>query len=205
MENATEALKLGASILIFVLALMISINAFTEARQTSQIVLEYNDREYDLKYEDRYIEDNGTTERVVSAEAIVTAIYKSYTENYKIAIKDSDIERLYGKSNNGSYSFEHINYIDLRKESLASLNQRRQFIQGILYGSNSFGTNKDNIIKEYKNLGIQFTTDGIYNIIKGRKYVEKLGVYYEQDTYDNVNTPIANFDKKRIITYDRKY
>ena len=94
MENATEALKLGASILIFVLALMISINAFTEARQTSQIVLEYNDREYDLKYEDRYIEDNGTTERVVSAEAIVTAIYKSYTENYKIAIKDSDIERI---------------------------------------------------------------------------------------------------------------
>ena len=88
---------------------------------------------------------------------------------------------------------------------MASLNQRRQFIQGILYGSNSFGTNKDNIIKEYKNLGIQFTTDGIYNIIKGRKYVEKLGVYYEQDTYDNVNTPIANFDKKRIITYDRKY
>lgn len=205
MENATEALKLGASILIFVLALMISINAFTEARQTSQIVLEYNDREYDLKYEDRYIEDNGTTERVVSAEAIVTAIYKSYTENYKIVINDSEIERLYGKSSNGSYTFEPINYIDLRKESLASVNQRRQFIQGILYGSNSFGTNKDNIIKEYKNLGIQFTTDGIYNLIKGRKYDEKLGVYYEQDTYDNVNTPTTNFDKKRIITYDRKY
>ncbi len=205
MENATEALKLGASILIFVLALMISINAFTEARQTSQIVLEYNDREYDLKYEDRYIEDNGTTERVVSAEAIVTAIYKSYTENYKIVIEDPDIERLYRKSNNGSYSFEPINYIDLRKESLASVNQKRQFLQGILYGENSFGIDKDNIRKEYKNLGIQFTTDGIYNKIKGKKYTEKLGVYYEQDTYDNVNTPTANFDKKRIITYERKY
>lgn len=201
MENATDALKMGAGILIFVLALIISINAFTEARQTSQTVLEYNDREYDLKYEDRYIEENGTTERVVSAEAIVTAIYKSYTENYKIAFDQPNIV-LY-KKRDSSYIWRDINYIDLRKESLASVRQRREFIQGILYGLKSFGntTEQNAKKKEYENLGIQFTVNGIYDQIKTEKYTEKLGVYYEQDTYDDVNTPTANFDQKRIITY----
>lgn len=204
MENAADALKLGASILIFVLALTISINAFTEARQTSQLILDYNDREYDLSYEERYVENNGTTERVVSAESIIPAIYKSYTENYKIVFKNLSGNKLYEKRNS-SYEWQDINYIDLRKESLASVYQRKQFIQGILYGSNSFEiTERDKIIKEYNTLGIRFTSNGIYDIIKSKKFTEKFGVYYEQDTYDGVsNTPTANYDKKRIITYEQ--
>ena len=50
MENAADALKIAASVLIFVLALSISINAFSQARVASQTVLEYSDREYDYTY-----------------------------------------------------------------------------------------------------------------------------------------------------------
>ena len=47
MENAAEALQMAAAVLIFVLALSLSINAFGEARVASQTILEYSDREYD--------------------------------------------------------------------------------------------------------------------------------------------------------------
>lgn len=196
MENAADALKMAAAVLIFVLALSISINAFTEVRQTSQIILDYKDREYD----NEYIGENETeTERIVSTESIVPTIYKAYTENYKIVF-DNDNTVLYQKRDS-SYNWEGINYIDLRKESIASTYKRRQFIQAILYGTKSFGTEENDIKKEYENLGIRFTSDGIYDKIKGKQYVEKLGVYYEEDTYDADNTPTANKTKKRIITY----
>lgn len=83
MENAVEALKMAAAVLIFVVALSISINAFGEARKTSQTILDNQDREYDYTY----VEDNGTTQRIVGAETIVPSIYKAYKENYKIVFQ----------------------------------------------------------------------------------------------------------------------
>ena len=90
MENATEALKMGAAVLMFVLALSISLNAFGEVRQTSQILLNYKDKEYNYTY----VEGNGSTNRVVSAESIVPSIYKAYKENFKIIFKTSQNEPL---------------------------------------------------------------------------------------------------------------
>ena len=94
MENAAEALKMAAAVLIFVLALSISINSFSEVRQTSQTILNYRDREYDTTY----VEDNGSTERIVGAETIIPTIYKSYKENYKIIFdfESYEFDCLYG-------------------------------------------------------------------------------------------------------------
>ena len=87
MENVTEALQMAFGVLVFVVALSISINAFGEARQTSQIILDARDREYDYSW----VEDNnGSTERIVLAETIIPSIYKAYKENYKIVFKDKD-------------------------------------------------------------------------------------------------------------------
>lgn len=49
MENAIDALKLGAFVLIFVIALSVSITAFSEARIASNVLLEYSDREARLR------------------------------------------------------------------------------------------------------------------------------------------------------------
>ena len=83
MENATDALKMAASLLIFVVALSISINAFSRARQTSQIILDYSDREYDYTYVEENKDQNGNilTERLVGIETIIPNIYKAYSEN----------------------------------------------------------------------------------------------------------------------------
>lgn len=204
MENAADALKMAAAVLIFVMALTISINAFTEVRQTSQIVLDYKDREYSTEY----IGDNETeTERIVSAEAIIPAIYKAYAENYKIVfdfINPND-EELYKRGQDEQNGIS-INYIDLRKEQIASEIQRRQFIQAILYGYNNLSTDSVEVQKikdEYKAKFICLTSSnqGLYQRIINKKFKEELGVYYEEETYAGDNTPTANKNKKRIITY----
>ena len=97
MENATEALKMAANVLIFVLALSISMNAFASVRRTSEIILTYKDREYDYSYV-----TEGENERIVSSETIVPSIYKAYKENYKIVFKTTKIDQskgLYQKKN----------------------------------------------------------------------------------------------------------
>ena len=70
MENAADALKMAAAVLIFVVALSISINAFGQVRLASRTILEYNDKEYNYTY----VEDNGTTKRIVGIESIIPTI-----------------------------------------------------------------------------------------------------------------------------------
>lgn len=67
MENAAEALKMAAAVLIFVLALSISINAFGEVRAASSTILDYKDREYSYTYveENKDSSGNSITERIV--------------------------------------------------------------------------------------------------------------------------------------------
>lgn len=199
MENATDALKMAAAVLIFVLALSISINAFGEARRASQVILDYRDREYDYTYI-----TSGTTQRQVGLETIIPSIYKAYKENYKIIFDIQNINDkngLYSKKNeNGNY--DEINYIDLEKEVLGSDKQKEEFIKAIIYGKDSIS---DEYKKEFSDLGINLKDVGIYARIEGKKVTEKLGVYYQEDMQTGgSNTPDANKTKKRVITYTDK-
>ena len=223
MENAADALKMAAAVLIFVLALSISINAFSEARQATDIILQYNDREYEYTYVEENKDDSGKvlTERLVGIESIIPSIYKAYKENYKIVFDvpdplttNSKIS-LYKKRNAKTGIFEDKNYIDLQREALAGgEEQKRIFIHAILYGKNyenyqKDGTKKEwnDICKEFETLGIKFTnTEGLYNVIGSEKYKEALGVYYQEEVDGNDSTedsemPNASKTKKRIITY----
>ena len=85
MENAAEALKIAAWVLIIVVALSICINSFSQARQTMDAIFSYNDKEYEYTY----VENNGTTERIVGYESIVPTIYRAYKENYKIIFPEN--------------------------------------------------------------------------------------------------------------------
>lgn len=227
MENAADALKMAVAVLIFVLALSISINAFSETRQAIDVILKYNDREYEDTYikEEEIKDDSGNliTERTVGIESIIPNIYKAYKENYKIVFDISDSTTinhkisLYKKrniNNVGTSEWEDRNYIDLQNESLAGgEEQKRIFIHAILYGKNynyeENGTIKawTEIYKEFETLGIKFTnSEGLYNIIKAKKYKESLGVYYQEEVdgsnpTGNIEMPDANKTKKRVITY----
>lgn len=187
MENAADALQMAAFVLIFVLALSISISAFGEARQSAQIILNYQDREYDYTY----VEENGSTQRIVGAETIIPSMYKAYRENYKIVFDTNTIsDGLYQKKGKKVYS------IDLEKEVLGSDAQKEEFIHAILYGADQNTREKFRI-----NLGIELNSEGIYDILRGKSFVEKLGVYYQEEIQGQSNTPDVNKTEKRVITY----
>ena len=220
MENAADALKIAASVLIFVLALSISINAFGEVRMTAQTILDSKDKEYSYTY----VEDNGTTERIVGLESIVPSIYKAYKENYKIVFRDDDSSEdandllgddgLYRVRDSTTGNLVGIYKIDLEEEILGSNTQKEQFIMAILYGSRyaEFNTVKDNF---QQNLGIYLNNQGIYDKIKnnGTGLRENLGIYYQEEVptdggagdpnIPESSVPDANKTTKRVITFTK--
>lgn len=206
MENAAEALKMAAAVLIFVLALSITINSFTETRIAATTILEYKDREYNLDY----VEDNGTTERLVSLESIVPTIYKAYKENYKIIFDSSVlIDGVYQKKDETGI-LQPVNSIDLQNEVLGSDTQKEEFIMALLYGRQyeKFETVRNTF---EKNLKISLNSDGLYARIKSiGKLKESIGIYYQGEEQSNPddeptdsNVPDANKTEKRVITYTK--
>jgi len=193
MENVTDALKMAAGVLIFVLALSISINAFGQARRTAAIILEYGDREYDYTY----VEESETTERTVGVEGIIPSVYKAYKENYKIIFETSLFSDGLYKKRNAEGNWDDIYEIDLEKEVLGNDKQKEQFITAILYGADS-----DTKTAFMTNLGISLNDYGIYDTIKGKKFKESLGIYY-QDSDGTIDESVPNANKitKRVITY----
>lgn len=200
MENATEALKMAAAVLVFVLALSITVSAFGEARQSAQIVLEYKDRDYDY---DTYLNyDVKTTKRIVGAETIIPSIYKAYKENYKIVFKKANGEgmELYKKAKTiNSTETIPICSIDLQKDVLGSDEEKENFIKALLYGSKN-----TQIIEDFAKRGIILQNEDFYGKIEGKTFEESLGVYYQEELEGQSNAPDANLTQKRVITYTEK-
>ena len=189
MENAADALKMAAWVLIFVVALSIIINAFGMARQTTDILISYNDNEY---YTD-YVEQ-GNTERKVGYETIIPAIYRAYKENYKIIFLNNDGTPMYFYENKNTK--EQINYIDLEKQNVGNDTAKEEFIKYIVTGKEI-----NNSQYKFEN-SYDIKNNGLYNQIKGKQFTEYLGVYYQEEIDGNQsNTPDANKTKKRVITY----
>lgn len=226
MENAVEALKMAAAVLIFVLALSISINAFGEARIASKTILDYKDREYDYTYveENKDAEGNVITERLVGLESIVPSIYKAYKENYKIVFEDGIlVDGIYKKNDDSGNTIE-INTIDLQNEVLGNDTQKEQFMMALLYGSDCIKNEKMSSsftdwatvkMRFIQNLGIYLNDEGIYDKINNIKLKESIGIYYQEETPsddgtssggttgENVDVPDANKTIKRVITYTK--
>lgn len=208
MENAAEALKMAAWVLIFVVALSICINLFSESRQTMDAILEYNDKEYDYTYveQNKDLEGNIITERIVGIESIIPTIYRAYKENYKIIFPERDDYVLYTKksvkstSTSNSIVREKIHYIDIEKETTGNDKMKEDFIKYII-----FGTKENQPLNNFPNIIFNGTGDSsLYNKIKDKKFKEYLGVYYQEEAGDSdaSSTPNANKTKKRVITYE---
>lgn len=208
MENAVDALHMAASVLIFVLALTISINAFGQARQTANMLVSYNDREYSYTYVEENKDSSGNvlTERLVGLDSIIPSIYKAYRENYKIVFENSESvldnnEGLYKKRNNETGEYEPVFQIDLENESLAGEEQKLEFLMAIIYGNkiDNFDSVSDRV---RNNSGITLNNEGLYDKINNRKFKEDIGIYYQEEAGGvGEDVPEANKTEKRVITY----
>lgn len=227
MENAADALRIGAWVLIFVLALSVSINALTQAKQAADKIIMYNDREYDYSY---ITGNNANTQRTVSIQTIVPTIYRAYKENYKVILDEDTIKGilphgLYGRWDDVDKEYKPIYYIDLEKEAVSDLKiseddedwltLKEYFIRRILYGNAAklADADKENWCKmqlsriNWSDTKYPINDKGLFGAIKtieiqNKKLIEYLGVYYQEEAEKGATTtPNANKTEKRVITY----
>ena len=219
MENVAEALKMAGEMLLFILALGIGISSFSQARETSDALLRYTDREYVTQYQGM-----GTKQRVVGEETVIPTIYRTYKERFKIYFYEADKSplELYTITNAQTLEETSVNAIDADKPALGQDWQKDNFIMALLYGTNA------NLKDQYGNT-ISFdefeaslnsgysvyhlNPNGIYDIIiKSNQFEEYFGVYYPSQAREgagegtegeeiNVNAQTTSEQKMRVISY----
>ena len=184
MENGVEALKLGSSVLVFVIAITITISTFTMAVQAlNRIFVAQDSIEYVKDAEGNYLNfvrfDGGTRE--VGVETIIPSIYRAYKENYTILFykKNASGEEepfvLYTKANG-----EKVNYIDLEKEVYPNSEKAIESVNKLLY------------------------EEGLYQRLQSTTFIEMLGEYYMDDIGAETSIAEVNKTKKRVISYIQK-
>lgn len=210
-ENIADALKMAGSILLFVMGLSIAILAFSQARESMDIVLSYSDRE-SLSIEGNprfyYLSKDNDTSRYVGKETIIPAIYRAYKENYKIVFKFPDDYYLFNqevKNAKGLNKEKKISTLDLANQSLSSDLASRQFLNGIIYGDFEYENekSKNDYINKFK---ITPNDISLYQYLTEKestyKIKEYLGTYYIEDVNGTSEVNAVNKTEKRVITYE---
>jgi len=102
MENATQALIIVFSVLVFVMALTVTIVSFNNAKNAADVILYTKD---ETNYYD-YINVSGKADenRIVGLEAIIPTLYNYYNEDYTIVFKK-------GKYNKNDGTFDSWEYL----------------------------------------------------------------------------------------------
>ena len=185
MENATEALKIAFGVLIFVLALSITISVFGEARLAIDRILDNAQKGETFVTDENgnylnYVnfDINGGT-RTVEADTVVSSMYRALKENFVIyfyGIENTSGCNLQYDENKETH--EKIYYIDLSRYTIAA-GKEIEFMDNILSAnSNRF-----------------------YKYLLNKKFTEKLGEYYQNDEQGESDIAEVNKTKKRVIIY----
>lgn len=209
MENAVDALKMAAAVLIFVLALSVSIVAFGQVRQTSDVVLNYKDRETDY-IEGNYYYNAHQSERTVNIETIIPTIYRAYLENYKIIFEGLQKPIYIAKKSNSTkeerYSID--SEYDNKQGDMST--GKQSFLKAIIYGK------QDDMFNLLFSSKVELPSISLYDQLNSADSItEYIGVYYDEELQDEANSnpgyhieddePDANKVEKRIITYKVNY
>ena len=114
MENAVDALMIGFAVLVFTMALSLTIYMFSDAVKTSDLVLHSSDITEFMEYQgfDNFTEAEGSKNRVVGLETVIPTLYKYYKENYTVIFRDASgnfIELYHTKTNTDLWSEGYIN------------------------------------------------------------------------------------------------
>ena len=192
MENAADALKIVFSVLMFILALSLSISSFTLANSSIQAIVDMRDTRANYTY----LTPSDKLTREVGVEAVVPAMYKAYQENFKIVFLNSDgteMQLYYSTDHNGKVRKDEngnkivMTHIDLKDENYASSDEATAHLDFLLSGDATGSAQK------YKNQLIH--PEGLYSYFSGKKFIESLGEYYQGSETDSTKI------KKRVITY----
>ena len=205
MENAVDALKIAFAVIVFSMALSLTVYMFSEARETADAVLHSSDITEFIQYEEA--DYDGDT-RLVGLETIVPTLYKYYKENYTVVFRNSTgymtlyetnmtlpteyLTKYNSSSSNFIYSFDVDEETKRNEPWTGSREEYKKNIDKFLsggvykYPSSATATGYD-----------EYNYPGFIDLYKDAKFIETLGEYaYNSDTADN-----AIEMKKRVIIY----
>lgn len=192
MENAVEALKIAFAVMMFVMALTLSISSFSNANSAVTSIVNMRDRETDYTY----VKPSSSLTRTVGLESIVPSMYRAYSQNMEIYFFDKNGNPLilYYKTNldDGTRiqkdgSDVGINYIDLSLENFESDEEAFSHLDILL------GAIPGEYDGKYKNQLNEAYSKGLYAYLSQFTFEESLGEYTQ-------GTGAASITK-RVITY----
>lgn len=89
MDDAVQALTMAFAVIVFVIALSMSIYLINQARNTAEILVSYSD--LTAFYDNIQLDENNEgTERIVGLDTVVPTLYRYYKENFCVKIYDVD-------------------------------------------------------------------------------------------------------------------
>lgn len=101
MENAVKALEMAFAVMIFIIALSVSMYAFNNAKKTSDIMLYAQDKTNYYEYQGA--KGKTAEDRIVGLETIVPTLYKYYKENYTVLFRQGNYNTETGELSNLKY------------------------------------------------------------------------------------------------------
>lgn len=172
MENAAEALKMAAFVLLFVLALSIAVLTLTQARQTSQAILYTKDQTNYYSYieADKFVSSGKyQTSRKVGIDSIIPTLYRYSKEKFRIEFVGLSQE-LYRSKKDGTkmYSLDLDEEMANQEDWQGSQQMIKKHIDDIV----------SSVMMNYKN----------------RTFLEEIGIIEN-------TTEAQNIQEKRVIRY----
>ena len=194
MENAVEALKMAGFMLLFIIALSITMITLTQAKTTADSLVKNQDRQQSYQYIEVTGDLSKSLSRTVTLADIIPTLYRYAQEDYAVHFYTSSGSPLYiyesGQIKNGVPVKK--NDLDLDTEHWIENGETR-------YEDWRGNTTK---IKQHVDDVVEYLLANY----KNSNFEEKLGTTedYEESQDTNELVPDINKQYKRIITYTLK-
>lgn len=194
MENAVEALKMAGFMILFIIALSITMITLTQAKTTADSLVKNQDRQQSYQYIEVTGDLSKSLSRTVTLADIIPTLYRYAQEDYAVQFYTSSGSPLYvyesGQIKNGVHVKK--NDLDLDTEHWLENGETR-------YEEWRGNTTK---IKQHVDDVVEYLLANY----KNSNFEEKLGTTedYEESQDTNELVPDINKQYKRIITYTLK-
>lgn len=195
MENAAEALKMAGFMLLFIIALSITMITLTQAKTTADSLVKNQDRQQAYQYIEVTGDLSKSLSRTVTLADIIPTLYRYAQEDYAVQFYNADGSpmNLY-KSGQKNASGTNIwkNDLDLDTEHWLENGETR-------YEEWRGNTTK---IKQH----VDDVVKTLLKDYRNKNFEERLGTTedYEESQDTNELVPDINKQYKRIITYTVK-
>lgn len=194
MENAVEALKMAGFMLLFIIALSITMITLTQAKTTADSLVKNQDRQQSYQYIEVTGDLSKSLSRTVTLADIIPTLYRYAQEDYAV--------QFYTSSGSPLYIYESVqikNGVPVKKNDL-DLDTEHWIENGeTRYEDWRGNTTK---IKQHVDDVVEYLLANY----KNSNFEEKLGTTedYEESQDTNELVPDINKQYKRIITYTLK-